>query len=542
MNRVLVLLVALFVSSPALAQTYPSRPIRLVVPWPAGGTVDGVARVIGPSFSSGLGRPLLVENRAGAGGSIGQAEVAKAPADGHTLLLVFDTHAVNHLLYKNLGYDPFKSFEHVSLIVTSPQVLVGATNFAPSTVAELVTHAKSNPGRVTYATVGAGSSNHLNALLFANRTGIEMTHVPYKGGAPMMIDLVGGQVNVMFVSAPQAIPQVKAGRIKALAIGSAAPHPPASRYAYGRRVASGILRAILGRNARAGGNAEGHRRAAARRTRRSARRSGSARQARRPGLRRRGQHARGVPRVRARGIRQMGEGDSRLPGAGGVDCSTGSNSIDALSQGEEIAMPRDMNWVPQGVIPAVLLPFNEDLSIDEASFRAHLRDVASVEGLSAITINAHSTEVASCTFDEQKRVLAIARDEIGGRLPIVHGVYAEGSLEAARIAKHGGRRRRGGAAGLPARALHHGPAPRDGDRALPAHRGSRGSSDHCFPVPARRRPGLSSRDAPEDHRGGAAGRAQSRTGARARSCTSARSARCSRSTRRSTCSPRTAPG
>ena len=223
MNRVFPFVAALaasLVAAAAFAQSYPSKPIRLIVPWPAGGTVDGIARVIGPSFSAGLGRPLLVENRAGAGGSIGQAEAAKAAADGHTVLLVFDTHAVNHLLYKSLGYDPFKSFEHVSLIVTSPQVLVGATNFAPSTVAELVNHAKSNPGKVTYATVGAGSSNHLNALLFANRTGIEMIHVPYKGGAPMMIDMVGGQVNVMFVSAPQAIPQAKAGRIKALAIGS----------------------------------------------------------------------------------------------------------------------------------------------------------------------------------------------------------------------------------------------------------------------------------------------------------------------------------
>src|SRR6266850_1615021 len=203
-----------------LAESFPSKPIRVIVPWPAGGTVDGVARVIGPSFSSGLGRPIVVENKAGAGGSIGQAEAAKAQADGHTVLLVFDTHAVNHLLYKNLGYDPFKSFEHVSLLVTSPQVLAGAINFAPSTMTELVAQAKTNPGKVTYATVGAGSSNHLNALLLSNRTGIEMTHVPYKGGAPMMIDLVGGQVNVMFVSAPQAIPQVKAGRIKALAIGS----------------------------------------------------------------------------------------------------------------------------------------------------------------------------------------------------------------------------------------------------------------------------------------------------------------------------------
>ncbi|HYQ94799.1 MAG TPA: tripartite tricarboxylate transporter substrate binding protein [Burkholderiales bacterium] len=223
MSRIAAGLLALGMSLPmagAFAQ-YPAKPIRVIVPWPAGGTVDGVARVIGPSLSSGLGRAIVVENKAGAGGSIGQAEAAKAAPDGHTALLVFDTHAVNHLLYKNLGYDPFKSFEHVSLLVTSPQVLVGATNFAPSTVQELVTLAKADPGKVTYATVGAGSSNHLNALLLSNRTGIEMTHVPYKGGAPMMIDLVGGQVNVMFVSAPQAIPQVKAGRIKALAIGSA---------------------------------------------------------------------------------------------------------------------------------------------------------------------------------------------------------------------------------------------------------------------------------------------------------------------------------
>jgi tripartite-type tricarboxylate transporter receptor subunit TctC len=220
MKRMIFTAAALFFPLIAAGQLYPSKPIRLIVPWPAGGTVDGVARVIGPSFSAGLGRTIVVENKAGAGGSIGQAEAAKASADGHTVLLVFDTHAVNHLLYKSLGYDPFKSFEHVSLLVTSPQVLVGATNFAPNTVQELAAFARGNPGKVTYATVGAGSSNHLNALLLSNRTGIEMTHVPYKGGAPMMIDLVGGQVNVMFVSAPQAIPQVKAGRIKALAIGS----------------------------------------------------------------------------------------------------------------------------------------------------------------------------------------------------------------------------------------------------------------------------------------------------------------------------------
>jgi len=220
MKRIIFAVAAFALSLVAAGQPYPNKPVRVIVPWPAGGTVDGVARVIGPKLTEGLGRPIVVENKAGAGGSIGQAEAAKAPADGHTVLLVFDTHAVNHLLYRNLGYDPFRSFEHVSLLVTSPQVLVGATNFAPGSVPELVALAKADPGKVTYATVGAGSSNHLNALLLSNRTGIEMTHVPYKGGAPMMIDLVGGQVNVMFVSAPQAIPQAKAGRIKALAIGS----------------------------------------------------------------------------------------------------------------------------------------------------------------------------------------------------------------------------------------------------------------------------------------------------------------------------------
>jgi len=215
------ILVALLFVVPLIAFGQAGKPVRVIVPWPAGGTVDGVARVLGPKLSEGLGRPLVIENKAGAGGSIGEAEAARASADGGTILFVFDTHAVNHLLYKNLGYDPFKSFEHVSLLVTSPQALVGANNFTPSSVSDLVAYARANPGKVTYATVGAGSSNHLNALLLSGRTGIEMTHVPYKGGAPMMIDLVGGQVNVMFVSAPQAIPQVKAGRIKALAIGSA---------------------------------------------------------------------------------------------------------------------------------------------------------------------------------------------------------------------------------------------------------------------------------------------------------------------------------
>jgi len=174
----LLLSTAVFAPS-ASSGGYPSKPIRMIVPWPAGGTVDGVARVVGPKLAEGLGQPVVVENRAGAGGSIGEAEAAKAPADGQTALLVFDTHAVNHLLYRNPGYDPFRSFEHVSLLVTSPQALVAALDFAPSSVAALIEQAKANPGKVTYASVGAGSSNHLNALLLSERAGLEMVHVPY---------------------------------------------------------------------------------------------------------------------------------------------------------------------------------------------------------------------------------------------------------------------------------------------------------------------------------------------------------------------------
>jgi len=213
----------LLAAAPILAagQGYPAKPVKLVVPWPAGGTVDGVARVVSPRLAESLGQPVIVENRPGAGGSVGAAAVAKSPPDGLTLLMVFDTHAVNHHLYRNAGYDGFKSFEHISRLVSSPQILVAALNFPPSTLNELIAYARANPGKVTYGSVGTGSSNHLNALFLASRSGIEMVHVPYKGGAPMMQDLVGGQLNVMFVSAPQAIPQLKAGRIKALASGSA---------------------------------------------------------------------------------------------------------------------------------------------------------------------------------------------------------------------------------------------------------------------------------------------------------------------------------
>jgi tripartite-type tricarboxylate transporter receptor subunit TctC len=209
-----------FLSLHAWGQAFPSKPIRIVVPWPAGGTVDGLVRTVSPKLSEALAQPVVVENRAGAGGSVGAAEVAKAPADGHTLLAVFDTHATNQHLYKSLPYDGFKAFEHVTQLVASPQAFVGAPNFAPSNLKELIAFGKANPGRITYASVGAGSSNHLTTLLFANRVGIDMVHVPYKGGAPAMTDLLGGQINVMIVSAWQTLPHIKAGKLKGLAVGS----------------------------------------------------------------------------------------------------------------------------------------------------------------------------------------------------------------------------------------------------------------------------------------------------------------------------------
>ena len=205
-------------------------------------------------------------------------------------------------------------------------------------------------------------------------------------------------------------------------------------------------------------------------------------------------------------------------------------------------MPRHKTYVPHGVIPAVILPFHDDLSIDEANFRKHLRDVTSAEGLSAVTINAHSTEVASCTFDEQKRVLDIAGSEIGDKTPLVNGIWADGSARSRPPRQDGDRRRRLRAAGVPAGAVHHGPERRDGGRALQAHRRRLRPAADRVPVSARDRPGLSERDHPADDRGHSDARRRSRTGPARRSSTSGMSARCRTCRGRSTCCRRRARG
>jgi tripartite-type tricarboxylate transporter receptor subunit TctC len=217
MKRLFLLLAAL--PCLALAQGYPAKPVRIIVPFPPGGTTDLIARIVQPKFQEFLGQTVLIENRAGAGGSVGAAEVAKAAPDGYTLLMVFDTHAVNHHIFK-MAPDPFKELEHITLMVRSPSALVAVTSFAPNNLREIVAYAKANPEKVTYSTPGSGSSNHLAALLLEQQAGIRMTHVAYRGGGPMIQALLSQQVNISFFSLPLMIPHIKAGKIKGIAVGS----------------------------------------------------------------------------------------------------------------------------------------------------------------------------------------------------------------------------------------------------------------------------------------------------------------------------------
>jgi tripartite-type tricarboxylate transporter receptor subunit TctC len=220
------LLAALLVAVPcfASAQPYPSKPVRIIVPFPPGGTTDLIARIMQPRMQEFFGQTVLIENRSGAGGSVGAAEVARAAPDGYTLLMVFDTHAVNHHIFK-MAPDPFKQLEHICLMVRSPSALVGVTSFAANNLREVVAYAKANPEKVTYSTPGSGSSNHLAALLLEQVAGIKMTHVAYKGGGPMIQALLSQQVHISFFSLPLMVPHIKAGKMKGIAVGSRARVP-----------------------------------------------------------------------------------------------------------------------------------------------------------------------------------------------------------------------------------------------------------------------------------------------------------------------------
>ncbi|SPS01967.1 tripartite tricarboxylate transporter substrate binding protein [Cupriavidus taiwanensis] len=212
---------------PVLAQSFPARPVRLVVPYPPGGPTDIVARVVGQKLSERLGQPLVVENRPGAGGNIGAEAVARAAPDGYTLLVATTAHAINMTLFRKPGYDTRKDFAPVSLLTRGPLVLVTAPATPAANVAELIAMARARPGQLTFASSGNGQSTHLAAELFNSMAGVRMTHVPYKGSAPALTDVMGGQATVMFDTMLSAMPFVRDGKLRALAVTGAQRSPAA---------------------------------------------------------------------------------------------------------------------------------------------------------------------------------------------------------------------------------------------------------------------------------------------------------------------------
>jgi tripartite-type tricarboxylate transporter receptor subunit TctC len=221
MMRRLFIPLALIAAHAALAQSYPTKPIRVVVPFPPGGGTDIVARTVTPKMAEMLGQPFVVENRAGAGGNIGTEAVAKSPADGYTLLVASASTAINTTLVPNLSWDFSRDFTPVVLMVVNNHLLAAHPAVPANNVRELLTLAKAKPGQVTYASYGSGSSAHLTAELFKLMAGVDLLHVPYKGAAPAVNDLLGGQVNIIFADVAAMLSHLKSGKLKPLGIGSA---------------------------------------------------------------------------------------------------------------------------------------------------------------------------------------------------------------------------------------------------------------------------------------------------------------------------------
>jgi tripartite-type tricarboxylate transporter receptor subunit TctC len=208
------------VSGLALAQAYPSKPIRFIVPYPAGGGTDVVARILNEPLSAELGQPIVIENRGGAAGNVGTDLAAKAPADGYNVLFTLSSHTINPKLYDKLPFDVEKDFVPVSVAAQIPQILVVHPSVPASTVKEVIALAKAQPGKLNYASVGTGSPGHIAGELFKLKTGVDIVHVPYKGGGPAVTDTIGGQVQLLFVSMPAVWQHVKSGRVRAIAVTS----------------------------------------------------------------------------------------------------------------------------------------------------------------------------------------------------------------------------------------------------------------------------------------------------------------------------------
>jgi tripartite-type tricarboxylate transporter receptor subunit TctC len=212
----------LLLSFGLFAQTYPNKPISLVVPQAAGGTNDIVARLIAPAYGEAIGTSIVVENRPGAGGNIGTQSVARSPKDGYTLLITINSaQAINPSLYKNPGFDPINDFVPLYYIGATPYVLVSPPGSPYKTLADVIAAAKKEPGKLSYASAGNGTISHLLGAMLNTSAGVDMQHIPYKGVAPAINDVLGGQVPLAFASLPSALNYIKAGKLQAIAISSA---------------------------------------------------------------------------------------------------------------------------------------------------------------------------------------------------------------------------------------------------------------------------------------------------------------------------------
>ena len=203
--------------------SWPNRPLKMIVPFPSGGTADVLARLMAQRLADAIGQPIVVDNKPGAAGNIGSEAAAKSPNDGYNLFYgtIGTSGGINLALYPKLTYDPVKDFAPIALAHTLPNVLVVNQNLPVKTVAELITWLKANPGKANYASSGNGGISHLGAELFKTMTGVQMTHVPYKGGAAALTDLIGGQVQLMFETAPNALVHYRAGKVRALGVSTA---------------------------------------------------------------------------------------------------------------------------------------------------------------------------------------------------------------------------------------------------------------------------------------------------------------------------------
>ena len=221
----LTLLAGVVLSAPVWSADYPVRPVKFVVPYPPAGTTDVLARIVAQWLTEKMGQPFVVENKAGAGNNMGTESVVNAPPDGYTMLLVNPANGINATLYKGLNFNFIRDIAPVAGLVRTPNVMEVTASLPVKTVAEFIAYCKANPGKLNMASSGSGTSVHLSGELFKSMTGCDMVHVPYKGAGPALIDLIGGQVQVIFYNLPSSAGHIKSGRLRALAVTSDAREP-----------------------------------------------------------------------------------------------------------------------------------------------------------------------------------------------------------------------------------------------------------------------------------------------------------------------------